>query len=216
MLHKLLSVFAFFPILSKANITVLPVEIFPKQLSNECRDGLAQIYDECSDQVDILEQARITANNQNKRVLLVYGAEWCIWDHVFNKYIQGGIAGFNYQWRANEGDFVQWKMKEKVTKSDYKDAEALNHFVSNNFVVVNIESNYANGKDVLEKVGYLDDIYYIPTIMVLNENGRFIEKLPPTSSIDGLQIRESNGEEYRGYNRKILLNKLPELRNLAD
>lgn len=216
MWRKFLSLLAFLPIIASAKVETLPVEIFPKAVNTKCGDGLAQIYDECGNQLDILEQAQKIAHQQNKRVLIVYGAEWCIWDHVFNKHIQGVIGNFNYQWRASSGNFEKWHMKEKVSSSDYDDAKALNHFVANNFVIAHIEDEKANGKDVLKKIGNNEDIFFYPNIMVLDKNGKFVDSLPPTGTIDGLQIRQSYGQEYRGYNRKILLEQLQGLRKLAD
>ncbi|WP_101775717.1 hypothetical protein [Pasteurella oralis] len=190
-----------------------PVEIFPKKLDKNCNDGLAQLYDECGNQLDILQQALETAQQQNKNVLIVYGAEWCLWDHVFNKYIQGNVGKFIYKWRSDTGEFVQLCMKEVAKVSDYQDAKAINKFVAENFVIAHIESENTNGKDVLEKIGMPNNIYYYPTIMILDENGKYTETLPAASFIDGLQVHQSGNKEYRGYNRKILLEQLQILKN---
>ncbi|MGC6408937.1 hypothetical protein ACNO7M_10065 [Bisgaard Taxon 45] len=190
-----------------------PVEIFPKELDKNCNGGLAQLYDECGNQLVILNKALETAKKQNKHVLVVYGVEWCLWDHVFNKYIQGGIGKFIYRWRADTGDFVGWNMKEVTTRNDYQQAEILNKFVAENFVIANIEAENTNGKEVLKQIGMSDNIYYYPTIMILDENGNYSATLAATSSIDGFQIRQSGSEEYRGYDRKILLEQLQILKN---
>lgn len=217
-LFSILSILlVFLPFLAHAKVATLPIEIFPKKIDKQCRDGLAQIYDECSNQLDILVQAQKVADEQNKRVLIIYGAEWCIWDHVFYQHIRGEIENFHYQWRSDvTGDFEEWEMKEEVSPADFQDAQALNHFVANHFVVVFIEDKFSNGKDVLKKIGNHNEIYFYPNFMILNKKGQFVRRLPPTGTIDGLQIRYSYGEDYRGYNRKILLENLQALHKSVE
>lgn len=213
MVHKFLSLLVLLPIFAHAEVATLPIEIFPKKIDKQCRDGLAQIYDECGNQLDILAQAQKVAHQQNKRILLVYGAEWCIWDHVFHKHIRGEMGNFRYQWRSDTTDELEtWDMMENVSSADVQAAQALNHFVAKHFVVVFIEDKFSNGKDVLKKIGNHKEIYFYPNYMILDKKGRFVRNLPPTGTIKGLQIRESNGEEYRGYNRAILLKTLQALR----
>ncbi|MDO4627402.1 MAG: DUF255 domain-containing protein [Pasteurellaceae bacterium] len=73
------------------NPTLKSIESFPKQLPKNCGDGLAKLYDECSNQNTILQAAIQAAQMHHKNVLIIYGAEWCIWCHVFDKYIRGQV-----------------------------------------------------------------------------------------------------------------------------
>jgi len=93
------------------------VETFPGSVSSDCRDGVAKIYDECLSQKSILKQAISRGQKTGKTVLVVYGAEWCIWCHVFDKYIKGHSHRFKYQWQYHDGENQKWKMKERENKN---------------------------------------------------------------------------------------------------
>lgn len=218
MKKKLAMLFPFlsllFPLKSEST-EAKKVEIYPKKLDLNCGDGAAQIYDECGNQLDLLNEAIDAAHKQNKRVLMVYGAEWCIWDHVFNQYIQGHLGQFRYKFRL-DGKLQQWDMQESVKPDDYENAKKLQQFVAENFVVVNIEAEHTNGKEVLSHIGMPEEIYYFPTIMVLDKSGKFKGKMPSSGSIPGFQIRQSGTEEYRGYDRKILLEQLSLLKAVSE
>lgn len=186
---------------------------FPKSLSAVCRDGLARLYDECGDQTTILNEALSAAKAENKRVLVVFGEEWCIWCHVFERYIQGEKKTHNYVWRL-DGEKVQWLMNEKTDDKTTKEATLLNQYVAKNFVLANIEGEYTNGKQTVITTGVNKSLlYYYPFIFVLDADGKYVNHM---RTIDGLEIRESGGEEYRGYNRSMLLNELKKLREQAE
>lgn len=93
--------------LAYANTTSV-VKHFPETLDKNCKDGLAKLYDECGDQSKVLNSAINLAKKENKTVLIVYGAEWCIWCHVFDKYIKGEIGSYEYKWRLEkDGELVK-------------------------------------------------------------------------------------------------------------
>ncbi|UNU74183.1 thioredoxin family protein [Moraxella nasovis] len=195
--------------------TIKPIEHFPKTPDVNCRDGNAKLHDECGDQVLIIKNAIATAQSQNKNVLMIYGGEWCIWCHVLDRYFNGKIQTHDYVWRDSNGDLSQWVMNENITQNDIDNAIKLNHYVADNFVIAHIDGDYANGEQALDYVNFTDEIVVYPTIMVLNKQGKYAHHMPPTSFIDGLQIREVDGQPYRGYDRAILLQELQKLHGMA-
>ncbi len=191
----------------------LAIESFPKTLDKNCGDGLARIYDECGDQSAILNAAVAAARAQNKSVLVVFGSEWCIWCHVFDSYIHGQRGMHDYKWRAEQdGELVHWPMQEMMDEDIRKDAVALNRYVAEHFVVAHIEAGADNGRQTLEQAGADTSTFYtIPAILRLDAQGRYTGRIPPSDLVEGLQVRESGGEEYRGYNRAVLLAQLQKL-----
>jgi len=133
------------PVKNNTAAPVLPITHFPNTLSKDCNDGAAKLYDECADQVTILKDALRTARAENKKVLIVYGGEWCIWCHVLDNYFHGKFRSFDYEWRQDDGDIQRWSMRERIAPTDVKEARALNRYVANNFVIAHIENVYANG-----------------------------------------------------------------------
>lgn len=201
---------------SSINTQLKSIEHFPQTLSKECRDGLAKLHDECGDQVAIIKNAIEAAKQQNKNVLLIYGGEWCIWCHVLDRYFNGKIQTHDYVWRDSNGDLSEWIMNETVSQDDIDNAILLNHYMADNFVIAHIDGDYANGNDALAYVGYHHKIYFYPTIMALDKQGQFAAMMPPATTIDGLSFRELNGQAYRGYDRKILLQEIQKLHQAAN
>lgn len=191
----------------------LPITHFPASLPKDCNDGAAKLYDECADQVSILKDAISDARTENKKVLIVYGGEWCIWCHVLDNYFKGNFRTFDYEWRDDYGNIQAWDMRERISPTDIEDAQALNEYVAKNFVVAHIENVYANGDEAVELTGFdPDNIYYYPFIVALDSNGKYASNMVSTSAIKGFEVRESGGEEFRGYDRRILLTQLKKLK----
>ncbi len=193
-----------------------PVDAFPTALSPGCRGGVGKLYDECSDQREIFSAALKDANSKGKTLLVVYGAEWCIWCHVFNKYVRGQTRSFEYQFEL-EGKVQTFEFDETSSPALDEAAKALNDYVADNFVLVEIDSQYApHGSDVLSDAGYdPETIESIPFIMAVNSHGKYTAHMPPYSSVPGLEIREDAGFDYRGFERQILLRELQKLRDSA-
>lgn len=194
-----------------------PVEIFPKVVSKDCRDGIANVYDECSDQSKIIEDALIKANEDEKSVLIVYGAEWCIWCHVFDKYVKGESRKFRYKWQFHDGDNMKWKMKERENPNAEDEATILNKYVSENFVIAHVEGYHSpNGEAAISKTGFdTSKLTVLPYLLVLDKNGKYVADMLPYNSVEKLEIREDSSKEYRGFNRVILLRELKSLRELS-
>ena len=197
-----------------ATAKMYPIDIFPSSIQTNCRAGVAKIYDECTDQIVILKNALIKANESKKSVLLVYGAEWCIWCHVFDKYAKGQSRKYDYEWEY-ENEKQNWTMHEKENANVESEAILLNKYISENFVISYIESYYSpNGIEAINSIG-IDGkkIEFYPFFFVLNNQGEYAGHMLPYNAVDGLEKRKDSGEEFRGFNRKILLEELRELRN---
>lgn len=194
-----------------------PVETYPERVSSECRDGIAQIYDECSDQSKIVERAVHRANETGKTVLVVYGAEWCIWCHVFDKYVKGHSKKFKYEWQYHDGDNLDWKMREKENRNAKSEAKILNRYVSENFIIVHLESYRSpNGEQTAQDIGLNpDDFSYVPVIFSLDQSGYYAANMHAYNAIPGLEIREDSGRDFRGFDRNILLDELKQLRDIS-
>lgn len=192
------------------------IDTFPVEINSQCRNGVAQHYDECSDQTAILYSAIEKANATDKSVLIVFGAEWCIWCHVFDKHIQGTNKHFDYQWEQN-GYAREWKMQEATDATTPKQALALNHYVASNFVVAYIEGHYApKGGAAIASIGVNPDaVQTYPFFFVLDQQGQYAGHMRAYNAIEGLELRESAGKNYRGFDRKILLEQLANLREQA-
>ena len=193
------------------------IESFPKAISKVCRAGVANIYDECSDQQIILDNAINKANQSGKSVLIIYGAEWCIWCHVLDKYIKGESRRFQYHWEYEEGEISQWEMVEKQNRNAELEAEKLNKYVSENFVIAHIEGYHSpNGSEVIANTGFdTNKVKVLPYILVLNFKAEYSGHMLAYNAIEKLEIREDSGEEYRGFERNILLSELIKLRKLS-
>lgn len=201
----------------KHTVQFKSVSTYPQTVSPQCREGKANTYDECGDQRVILTAALEAAQLQGKHVLMVYGAEWCIWCHVFDQYVKGGHKQFTYQWQYHDGEDLFWLMQEREGHSIIEQALALNHFVAENFVLAHIESYYSNGNQVMVDLGYdVDSIQYVPLIISLNAQGQLASQMKHKDQIKGLEIRENGGEEYRGYDRDLLLQELKRMKAAAQ
>ncbi|WP_223789971.1 thioredoxin family protein [Marinicella meishanensis] len=191
-----------------------PIDQFPAALDPNCRTGTAQIYDECGSQAKILQAALDRAAATGKQVLVVYGSEWCIWCHVLDQYFHGTYHQFDYAWEV-EGAVEQWTMYERDNPKARIQATVLNRFVADTFVVAHIEGTFsADGIDVMADTGF--DIYglrAIPLVMVVDAQGQYVAHMADYDQVEGLEIREDSGEEFRGFNRHLLLKELLQLRN---
>jgi len=194
------------------------VETYPERVSSSCRDGVAQIYDECTDQTIILRKAIKKSEKTGKSVLVVYGAEWCIWCHVFDKYVKGHSRKFKYEWQYQDGDNLDWKMKERENKNAKQEAKKLNKYVSENFILVHIESYRSpNGAEAAQRTGFNPENFsYVPVIFSLDRSGNYAAHMLAYNSIPGMEIREDSGRDFRGFDRDILLTELTKLRTIAS
>lgn len=188
---------------------------FPQQIKKQCRGGKAKLYDECSDQTKIFTKALKRARSEGKTLLVSYGAEWCIWCHVFDAHIEGGKSKFRYVFASP--DAPEKKYQETLYEKEKHDvtaqAKALANYVSSNFVIAHIENYYSpNGHAVLENTGAGAHFQGgIPFIFVVNRNGKYAGRL----NSDRVETRRDFFDWYRGYDRKKLMSELARLKTSA-
>jgi len=191
------------------------ITTFPQTLSKDCRYGRAKIYDECSNQSVIFDAAAKQAAAENKVLLVSFGAEWCIWCHVFEKYVHGGKTRFEYTYAFPEAPDLKFSatLYEREVRDVTEKAARLKEFVSRSFVVVNIDAQFApNGESVLQKTGAdQHDVGGLPFIFSVDRNGRFAARFDH----DRVELRRDTEDWYRGYDRERLLAHLKELHAAA-
>lgn len=182
----------------------------PAQLDPKCREGDARLYDECGSQMALFEEARDAAANANKVVLVSYGAEWCIWCHVFDAHLGGGTGRFRYPLEGDEVTLV-----ERSGEAVLPDARALNEFAAKTFVLVHIEGDHApDGVQVLTASGVdIEKVQGYPYIFTVDANGRFAKAFDH----DTAEVRRDIPVDwYRGYDRKRLMKQLAAMRDAAQ
>jgi hypothetical protein len=186
---------------------------FPESLDPECRDGTAKIYDECGDQLALFRTALARANAENKVLLVEYGAEWCIWCHVFNAYINGDTGRFRYTY-ASAKEPEAWATRTFEEHGDVEGAAALRELVARHFVVVRIDAQYApNGAEVLKQTGAEEHFPGgLPFVFTVDSRGRYAA----TFEGKGLEKnRRGSFDWYRGFHRDAMLRVLTSMRNAA-
>jgi hypothetical protein len=186
------------------------VTSLPSALDRSCRDGRARLYDECGSQTAIFQQALEEGRATGKTVIVSYGAEWCIWCHVFDNHLNGLTGRFSY---PVEGEKVT--LVERSGRDVLGDAMALNEYASRNLILVHIEGDHApDGWQVIEATGAgqrFDQAY--PFIFAVSPDGAFAAVLE-----DGPieTRRDTIGDWYRGYDRAGLLAELQRMRRASQ
>jgi hypothetical protein len=189
---------------------------FPEKLDPACRDGKARLFDRCTDQLALFDQARNRAKAEGKTLLVEYGAEWCIWCHVFAAHIKGEHGRFRYTYGSP--DAPDERDTATFVEGNWADANAareLAEYVAASFVVVHIDLEYApNGAAVLESTGALEHYTRtVPYIFTVDSGGRFSARFhhdPAERRRDGVL------DWYRGYDRRNLLEQLKAMREAAS
>ena len=144
-------------------------------------------------------------------MLVSYGADWCVWCHVFKKYVSGEVDRFEYDF-----DGQSFTMREKAQDPDaaVREAAAVAAFVRENFVLVHIEGDDApGGSQLLDAVGALERFEsYYPYVFVVDQDGYFVQAY----NYKAVEIRRNGLTDYfRGYDRSILLDQLTHMREAA-
>lgn len=199
---------------SSKTIEAIQITSFPVEIDSQCRGGKAKIYDECSDQVELFTQAKALAKSENKTVLVSYGAEWCIWCHVFDAYINGDVEKFTYTYgEAGNDDRYTHTMRERAKRDVSQEAYELKKYVSENFVVAHIDYEHSPaGDDVLSKAEAWDNFSGgVPYIFTVDGAGKYAAAFDH----DEAEVRRDTDDWYRGYDRIKLLEQLKIMRQAA-
>ncbi|MET1411955.1 hypothetical protein ABVF61_06795 [Roseibium sp. HPY-6] len=149
------------------------------------------------------------AADEDKVVLVSYGAEWCIWCHVLNAYLAGEKTKFDYVYAdpSAPDEIYEATLYEREKRDMSDEASALNAFVRDHFVVVHIDYFFApNGDRVLETSGALEHLGDgIPFVFAVSASGKF-------RAVVDTDLAETRRDEdfdwYRGYDRTKLLSSL--------
>ncbi len=185
------------------------VEVVPKEVAQKCQKKSQKtqvLFDLCADQLALLQEAHRLAQESGKRVLVSFGADWCIWCHVFEAHVLGKYGEFTY---PTEDGF--WTMQEKGKGEIKAQALALHQFVAQNFVIVNIGQQTGDaGLTVLRQTRAEDQFSGgLPFIYVLDQDGKSAGVIKSSD----VEIRRDGKDAYRGYDRVKLLAVLQSLRN---
>lgn len=188
---------------------------FPLEIDSKCRDGKAQIFDECGDQLALFKTALARANLERKVLLVEFGAEWCIWCHVFDAHINGEHHRFTYTYGTpDEPESRQTTTFKEGKGADARAANALREFVAANFVIVHIDAAYAPNSDHVLEASGASERYdeTLPFIFSVDQRGKFAQKFM-SDAVE--KRRDTESDWYRGYDRAGLLAQLTSMRDAA-
>ena len=187
---------------------------YPERIDPACRDGKATLFDECGDQIELFKSALARAKLEKKVLLVEFGAEWCIWCHVFDTHVNGEHTSFEYTYGAPEEPDKRYSATFREARgSDAALAPELRQFVADHFVIAHVDGAHApNGYEVLELAGADRNPRGIPYIFSVDATGRFAKKFDH----DPIEKRrDADDDWYRGYDRRGLLKQLAAMRDAA-
>ncbi|MCI4660444.1 MAG: hypothetical protein MRY63_01300 [Neomegalonema sp.] len=196
---------------AQAQLPAQPLISLPTSLFKDCLNGRAKIYDQCTDQGAIFAAARARAQAEDKVLLVAFGAEWCVWCHIFDAYIRGEHGSFHY---TVEGEAVAMSEAEQAAQA--QEAAGLASFAAERFVLAHIEGHKApGGQAVLEQAGaapFFDD--WIPFIFAVDREGQYVGHV--LASQVNTRIDGPDGKPvFQGYDRAALRLALQELHDAA-
>ena len=184
------------------------LQIVPAVVPPTCdrrKDHKQILFDLCRDQSALLKEAQDQARASGKLVLVSYGADWCIWCHVFEAHILGRYGSFTYD--TPDGPYT---MQENDTANgSAAQAAAFKAFVARNFVVVNIAQEAGRSAEAVLKATAADKQFLggLPFNYVLDRQGRFAGSIESA----GVEVRRDTEDWYRGYDRAKLMAVLQSL-----
>lgn len=187
---------------------------YPVTLDKDCRDGRAKIFDECGDQLKLFKAALRRAKTEDKTLLVSFGAEWCIWCHVFDKYINGVSESFTHTYSDPRDAYRDTStLLEKADYDAKAEAKDLTDFVAKHFVIVHIDYKYSDkGVKVLEKTNAKEHFDGgMPFIFTVNRKGKF-SKMMVASDVE---TRRDTEDWFRGYDRAKLKRVLEDMRKAS-
>ena len=194
--------------------TDVKLTTLPTKISFFCRGGRAKIYDECTDQRQLYEDARAEAASQGKVLLVSYGAEWCIWCHVYHAYLHGEADVFTHTY-SDQQDRVRYEetIYERAETDVSASAKALKTYAAESFVLVHIDSRYAPFSDEALQISGAEQYFEgnLPFIFTVSANG----KIAGVHDHEQVATRRDSNDWFRGYDRDGLLIMLQEMHAAA-
>lgn len=202
-------------LLSTATGHAQDISTIPSEIERSCRGGRAALYDECGSQTKLLRRAIRQAETEEKILLISYGAEWCIWCHVFEQYVKGQHTKMTYRYSApGENKTDEVTLDEKPATDPAAEAAALTQFVADHFVLLHIEDFYStDGYDVLAQTG-ADATFNggIPYVFTVDAQGHYAAHF---QSNEVETRRDGWFDWYRGYDRPGLAAELARMEAAA-
>jgi thiol-disulfide isomerase/thioredoxin len=146
----------------------------------------------CVAQSDILNSASARARTSGKRVLVLVGADWCVWCVVLNRYINGWADPAMEPMAAGTAD----------------DADALARFVARNFVVAELNAETTDIEETLRRAQLTPTaLRELPAAFVISHGA--------VQVIDFRRAELTKGP-HKGYSRLALLRILRQSTTLAE
>lgn len=202
-------------VLTGAEATAEKLRKFPQEIDKSCNYGRAKLYDACGSQIAHFDEALRAANQAGKTLLVVYGAEWCIWCHVLHRHLTGAHSLMFYRYGApDEKTYDDVLRFERAATDPTKHARDLRDFAADTFVVAHIEGNFSpDGGDVLHRAGAMAHFSGgIPFVFTVTAQGQYAAHLPS----DRVETSRENDDWYRGYDRKALMQELTRMQRAAQ
>ncbi|MEO1291299.1 MAG: hypothetical protein AAFV62_00485 [Pseudomonadota bacterium] len=185
---------------------------FPPVVARSCdrAPGPQRLYDACADQRALFEQAQAAAVANGKVLLVSYGAEWCIWCHVLERYLRGYDGTDAYEVEGTEQAFGRANV-------DPAAAQALAAFAAETFVLLHLEAQYsAEGAAVFDETGAIiefDD--WIPFVFTVDAAGDYAAHIQRPDQHPALMVWDPSAPADKpkgiGYDRGVLLDDLRRL-----
>ena len=191
------------------------ISTIPSEIERSCRGGRAALYDECGSQTELLRRAIHWAKTEEKVLIISYGAEWCIWCHVFEQYVTGHHTTMTYRFSdPGDNETNEVILDEKPATDPTAAAAALTQFVADHFVLLHIESYYStDGYEILLQSG-ADATFngWLPYIFTVDVQGRYAAHFQRNA----VETRRDGWIDwYRGYDRPGLTAELARMEAAA-
>lgn len=146
----------------------------------------------CIAQSDILNSAATRARTSGKRVLVLVGADWCVWCAVLNRYIDG--------WAD--------PAMEPMAAGTAGDADTLARFVARNFVVAELNADSTDIAETLKRAQLTPAaVRELPAAFVISHGA---------VQVVDFRRAELNHGSTKGYSRMALLRILRQSVTLAE
>lgn len=147
----------------------------------------------CVAQSDILEAASAKARASGKRVLVLVGADWCVWCVVLSRYIDG--------WND--------PAMEPMAAGTAGDADDLARFVARNFVVAELNADSTDIAEALKRA-------HLTPAAVRELPAGFVVSHGAVDVVDLSKAQLPKAGAYQGYSRHALMSLLRKTMALAQ